>query len=140
MLDKTTYDLFLTVPKIELVWHAKNTDRYKAFEAGELIQFVTAPKPNTEIKTEPQTQRPYFEEQTRKHSEKTRRVYIIQLEQLKPDIKMFYERMQARIRDFIEPITGHWEAEEFVKKPKRNVSSYVKINDICEFFAKSQRV
>lgn len=138
MTDRENYDPFLTIRKEDLVWHSKKNDRYKAYENGQLIHFVTDEKRATgEIQEE---KRRYFEEPVRKGSENTRKVYIMQINDLHPDIGMMYKRMQDRVRDFIEPIVGHWDAAKFVKKPQKKVSSYIKMNDIFELFQKDQRV
>jgi hypothetical protein len=138
LVDRETYDPFLTIKKEDLVWHSKKNDRYKAYEHGQLIHFVTDEKRATgEIH---EGRRRYFEEPVRKGSERTRTVYIMQISDLHPDVEMMYKRMQDRIRDFIEPITGHWDAAKFVKKPQKKVASYIKMTDIFALFQKDHRV
>ncbi|MEM4254617.1 MAG: hypothetical protein QXR48_04525 [Candidatus Woesearchaeota archaeon] len=137
VVDTENYDEFLTMPKTDLVWHTKTTDRYRAFENGQTIHFVTdESKANgMELRTDPETGRKYFEEPARKNSEKCKKVYMMQLSELRPDIKMIYERIQSRIRDFIQPLVGYWDSFKLVEKTHKNPEKFLKQTDILDFFS-----
>jgi hypothetical protein len=126
ILPNSSYEPYLTIPKPDLVWHTKATRRYRAFEHGKEITFVTdahhlealrdtKDKP-LEILVEPVTNRHYFEE-PQKQGE-PQRVYIMPIEAVQPDISMYHERLQAKFSKLLIPIIGEGARAAFVLEPQ----------------------
>jgi hypothetical protein len=124
-IDTANYGALLNLPNEQFVWHAKKSNRYRAFEDGQRIQFVTDKKHAVrweerkaiplDIKTE--NSRQYFE-WTRNGSDKPQKIYVMQIEDLKPDIARFYDHVKNKVADLIRPLTGLENSFAFVNGKK----------------------
>jgi hypothetical protein len=124
-IDAANYGAPLNLPNAHFVWHAKKSNRYRAFEDGRKIQFVTDKKCAVrweegktilpDIKTE--NGRQYFE-WARNGSDKTQKIYVMPMEDLKPDIARFYDHVKNKVADLIRPLTGLENSFAFVNGKK----------------------
>jgi len=124
-IDTANYGALLALPNEQFVWHAKKSNRYRAFEDGQRIQFVTDKQYavrweerkaiQLDIKTE--NGRQYFE-WTRNGSDKPQKIYVMQMEDLRPDIARFYDHVKNKVADLIRPLVGLEASFAFVNGKK----------------------
>ena len=153
MFDSDNYEYYNTVDKMQLVWLRKEgkiladgsqpkKPRYSALENGGKIYFydkeeyaqekrilfdeILKRKYVIEIKDEKR------EEKNPGDAKNQRKVYIMPVSELKPDMKMYYERLKDRMRDFIEPIVGFGESIKFASKDysDEQIDALVKKNSL----------
>lgn len=104
-IDEGHYEHLLTLPKEQFLWFAKRTNRYRGWEHGEKIQFVTDKRfASGELKTE--NGRTYFETPSRKGSDELRKVYVMPIAQFHPDVAKFYDHVKNRVADLLRPLIG----------------------------------
>ncbi len=153
LIDRDSYEHLNTIDKNELVWLRKEgkvladgsqpkKPRYSAFENGGKIYFYDREEyaEGKQILFDEQLNRKYFVEiKDEKKEEKSpgdvknqRRIYIMPVSELKPDMKMYCERLKDKMRDFIEPIVGFEESIKFSGKDysDEQIDALVKKNSL----------
>jgi hypothetical protein len=84
----------------DLVWHAKKSGRFKAYEQGSITHFVTSPPAGVTLNQA--NGRQYFETALRKNG-KPGKVYVMLIEEVRPDAELYAKRLAEQLACLLAP-------------------------------------